>query len=31
MQDGNDHVDAHRDPGLCVYCVRLGAEGLFDA
>lgn len=31
VQDGNDHVDAHRDPGLSVYCVRRGAEGLFDA
>ena len=31
MQDGNEHVNAHRDPGFGLHRVGRGAEEVLDA
>ena len=31
VQDGNEHIDAHRDPDLSLHCVGRSTEEVFDA
>ena len=31
VQDGNEHIDAHRDPDWSLHCVGRSAEKVFDA